>query len=64
MEEVVFIFCWSGNILPYQTSANQGPNQISANNLTLLCYSKKLGIQVLFGVKYHIESGVITQTEL
>ena len=28
--------------------------QISANNLTPLRYSKKLGIQVLFGVEYHL----------
>ena len=31
--------------------------QISANNSTPLCYSKKLGIRVLFGVKIEFRPG-------
>ena len=33
--------------------------QISANNLTPLCYSKKLGIRLLFGAAYRVKTGVI-----
>ena len=39
-------------------------DQISANNSNPLHYSKKLGIQLLFGYKYRAESGVITWLEL
>ena len=37
--------------------------QISANNSTLLRYSKKLGIRLLFGYEYQAQSGVITRLE-
>ena len=48
----------------YNNKRKNSATQILANNSTPLCYSKKLGIQLLFGYKYWAESGVITRLEL